>query len=214
MTHPLLDDYDKLAKGVDREFRRNKKLHGKRIQCRERCTDCCRHLFQITEIEAADISGAVKRLPADKRRELIERAKAYLPARKAIMQQHGYIEARGNLPKPETRLACPALVEGRCAIYEHRPVICRKYGMPLLHPDNPGRVFACELNFQPGEVISDARLVQIQTSIDNDWKTLQREFDKAGGRRAELPLTVADAIVRDCEEYLLEKAGKKSEGAL
>ena len=58
-----------------------------------------------------------------------------------------------SLPPPGLRLACPALEDGACQIYENRPLMCRKYGMPLYNPQKPEQVFACELNFKPGEEI-------------------------------------------------------------
>jgi Fe-S-cluster containining protein len=159
-------------------------------------------VFQISEIEAAEISRFVKQLAAASRSLLESRARSYRPARDATMKRHGYLDARGNLPSPETRLACAALVDGRCAIYDHRPLICRKYGMPLVDPRQPGRVSACELNFQRGERIDDQRLVEIQTGLSENWSQAQRDYDHAGGRRHDLPISVADAILEDFEDYL------------
>lgn len=202
MSANITDEYAEIAAATSREFQRNRRRYGRKIRCAAGCTDCCHHLFSITEIEAAEISRAVKRLPADVRPVVIQQAKLYEPARREIMLRHGYIQARGNLPSPETRLACPALVEGRCAIYDTRPLICRKYGMPIVDATQPGRTFACELNFRRGEAIADSQLVTIQTGINERWSTLQRQYDQAGGRRAELPISVARAIMEDFEPYL------------
>ncbi len=178
-------------------------LHGERIHCRRGCMQCCYHLFQITEVEAAVISRAVRAMPTAERENLRARARAYLPRREEIMQQHGMIEAWGHLPPEGTRLACPALAyDGACRIYDHRPLICRKFGIPLYNPQKPGRVFACELNFSPGEEIDDPQLVQIQTSIYQTWKTVQDDYNHAGGRRDDFPITVARAILEDFEPYL------------
>jgi Fe-S-cluster containining protein len=202
MDHSIREHYRQACGRVSGEFRRNQKLHGGRIHCRAGCDDCCHHLFQISEIEAAEISLFVKELPAASRSLLESRARSYRPARDAIMKQHGYLDARGNLPSPETRLGCAALVDGCCAIYDHRPLICRKYGMPLVDPRQPGRVFACELNFKRGEQIDDHQLVEIQTGLSENWGQVQRDYDHAGGRRHDLPISVADAILEDFEDYL------------
>lgn len=191
------------ARRWDTEFRRNLDLHGDRIQCRRGCTHCCYQLFQITEPEAAVISRAVREMPAAERDDLQSRARAYLPQREAILHEHGLIEAWGRLPAEGERLACPALGDdGACRIYEHRPLICRKYGIPLYNPQKPGRVFACELNFQPGDEIDDPQLVQIQTGLYQEWKQVQEEYNDAGGRRDEMPITVARALLEDFEAYL------------
>jgi Fe-S-cluster containining protein len=188
---------------VAQEFNRNVGLHGARIHCCRGCSDCCHHLFQITEIEAAAISGAVKQLPEPERADLQARARAYLPRREEIMRRHGVVEAWGRLPPEGTRLACPALADdGSCRIYGCRPLICRKFGIPLYNPQKPGRVFACELNFAAGEEIDDPHLVQVQTSIHEEWKAVQDDYNQAGGRRDEAPITVARALLEDFEDYL------------
>ena len=44
------------------EFTRQKSHYGSKIQCRLGCTDCCHHLFRITELEAAYVSKGGKEL--------------------------------------------------------------------------------------------------------------------------------------------------------
>lgn len=203
MENPFLLRYQQSCTQVAAEFDRNLGLHGERIHCRRGCSDCCHHLFQITEIEAAVISRAVKRMPEAERDDLQDRARDYLPRRDQIMREHGMIEAWGSLPPEGNRLACPALdADGACRIYDHRPLICRKFGIPLYNPLKPGRVFACELNFSPGDEIDDPRLVQIQTGIYDDWKAAQDDYNAAGGRRDEFPITVARALLEDFEGCL------------
>ena len=69
------DGLRRLADDWETEFARNKQLHGDKIHCRKGCSDCCHHLFQITEIEAAYISTGVKTLPNEKRQALQQRAR-------------------------------------------------------------------------------------------------------------------------------------------
>ena len=46
---------------------------------------------------------------------------------------------------------CPLLHEGTCLLYEHRPVICRTHGMPLVVEENGlRRVDCCPENFKDG----------------------------------------------------------------
>lgn len=182
------------------EFDRNRRLHGERIHCGPGCSACCHQLFQITEIEAAEVSTAVHALAPDSAASLRRRAQVYLADRAnliAVTNPDALPEAWGSLPPPGARLACPALVDGICSIYDHRPIICRKFGMPLWNPDRPGRVYACELNFSPGDEIEDGQLIQIQTGLHNAWKALQSEYNDAGGYRDPNPITVARAILED-----------------
>ncbi len=184
------------------EFARQKAHYGSKIQCRLGCTDCCHHLFRITEIEAAYISNYVKGLSLDARRRLEERARQYQQERERLLADNAVPDAWGTLPAPGMRLACPALENGACQIYAHRPLVCRKFGMPLFHPQKPDRVFACELNFKSGEEIVDSQLVQIQTSIHERWTRVQAEFNRKGGSRDPKPITVARAILEDFEPCL------------
>ena len=59
------DDYLEVAAEWEAEFSRLKREYGEKIHCRKGCTDCCSQMFQITEVEAAYISRAVKQLPPD-----------------------------------------------------------------------------------------------------------------------------------------------------
>jgi Fe-S-cluster containining protein len=185
------------SREVDEEFGRNRRLHGDRIQCRAGCADCCSQLFQITEIEAGIISRGVRALDPAAREQLRSRAERYMTERRALVEGIGEPEAWGQLPPPGARLPCPALEDGVCSIYEHRPLICRKFGIPLWNPDRPGRVYACALNFADGDEINDGELIRIQTGIHERWKAVQRQYNEQGGRRESEPVTVARAILED-----------------
>jgi hypothetical protein len=56
-----------------------------------------------------------------------------------------------NIPQtanPESDDCCPFLVGDACTIYDHRPIICRTQGLPLLFTGDEGwELSACELNF-------------------------------------------------------------------
>jgi Fe-S-cluster containining protein len=194
-----ISQFLEIAAEWESEFARNKKEYGERIHCRRGCTDCCSQMFQITEIEAAYISQGVKRLPPKEREKLRERAREYEAQRERILTTRNVPDAWGSLPPPGLRLACPALEDGACRIYEYRPLICRKYGIPLYNPRKPDQLFACELNFSPGEELEVTELVQIQTAIQERWGEVQAEYNKRGGRRDPEPITVARAILEDFE---------------
>jgi len=193
----LIGRYLEICAVYEGEFERNRRLHGSRIQCRPGCSECCHQLFQITEIEAAHISRGVKELEPEPRERMAARAHGFLEPRKALVTASGEPEAWGSLPPPGTRLACPALQDGMCQIYEFRPLICRKFGMPLFNPAKPDRIYACGLNFREGEEIEDPQLIQIQTGIHERWKQVQIEYNERGGYRDPGPITVARAIIED-----------------
>jgi len=198
----MIGSFHRICNRIAEEFSRNRHLHGARIQCGPGCSDCCSQLFQITEVEAAFLSAGVRTLPEVQQNQLRERAGRYLEARARLVSEKGEQEAWGGLPPEGTRLACPALDEGICTVYEWRPLICRKYGIPLYNPEKPDRVFACERNFRAGEEIEDGRLIQIQTALHAETKEMQREWDRQGLHRDGRPLTVARAIAEDLRAWL------------
>jgi Fe-S-cluster containining protein len=194
-----ISQFLEIAAEWESEFARNKKEYGERIHCRRGCTDCCSQMFQITEIEAAYISQALKRFPPNERENLREKALQYEAQRERLLKNRNVPDAWGSLPPPGLRLACPALEDGACRIYEYRPLICRKYGIPLYNPRKPDQLFACELNFSPGEELEVTELVQIQTAIQDRWTEVQADYNKRGGHRDPKPITVARAILEDFE---------------
>ena len=102
-----------IASAWEAEFGRNQRLHGTKIKCQRGCTDCCHHLFQITELEAAFIAQAVKGMPDEKRQPMQERAQKYMEDREKLLSERQVPDAWGSLPPPGLRLACPAARKGR-----------------------------------------------------------------------------------------------------
>jgi Fe-S-cluster containining protein len=196
-------ELDHIARKWEAEFRRNKQVYGAKMRCGKGCNDCCHHLFVITELEGARISHAVKALPDAVRVDLQQNAREYLEKRQQLLATRTVEDAWGSLPPSGLRLSCPALgKQGECRIYPARPLICHKYGMPLFNPAKPDRIFACELNFQPGEELDVEDLVQIQTVLHDEWKQVQGRYNSTGGRRDPQPITVARALLEDFESFL------------
>lgn len=197
--HPLLQQLEAVCAAADREFARSAGLHGPRILCKRGCSDCCGQVFRITEPEAARISQFVSMLPKAERERLGTAARAYLHRR---AQLFGNTETWDSPPPTGARLPCPALTaEGACGIYEARPIICRKFGVPVFNPDK-GSVTACELNFNPGDPIEDGQLVSNQTSLYRAQQALQAAWNDAGGTRVDDPLCVASALQGDFSRLL------------
>jgi Fe-S-cluster containining protein len=193
--------FDDMAEAWEQEFARNRSLHGERLQCRAGCDSCCSQMFHITELEAAVVSAGVQQLEPAARQHLQTRATAYLETRRQLAAEQGIVETWGHLPLEGTRLACPALEAGVCQIYEHRPLICRKFGIPLWNPTRQ-TLQACELNFRAGDEINDAQLIQIQTPLHQSWRAVQATYNAQSGHRDTAPLTVARAIAQDCSAWL------------
>ena len=197
------------ARAVDR-YRDHIAPNGRKgLQCGKGCSSCCYQLFNISLLEAAAISRHLKTLPPEVRQRLRDRAIAYQPRRKELLRQRagetGLVQIEGKLPVAGLRLECPALDGDACSIYSARPLICRKFGIPIYSPKAPGRLGACELNFADREVIEDSgELVRRQTAIHNEWERAQQKVEEVAG--IDIPgLTVADALAVDYDAILRER---------
>lgn len=108
-----------LRENVDRFMAACLERHRDAMSCRAGCAMCCAADLTVFPVEAAPLAAAVEALPPPQRAAIRARA---------IAGRH-----------------CALLVEGRCAVYAERPIICRTQGLPLRLDD--GSVTACPLNF-------------------------------------------------------------------
>jgi Fe-S-cluster containining protein len=98
--------------------------------CREGCDRCCHQRFSVFEVEAAPLREALTALG---RRDPELRAR---------------VRAQAGDPAHSDR--CALLVDGRCAVYSARPLICRSHGLPVAVDAESGglRLDCCPLNFR------------------------------------------------------------------
>lgn len=126
------------------------------IQCRAGCSECCHQTFAVSEVEGALLRAGLSVAPAATRAEIVARARTY-------------VAGRGD--------PCPALSEaGTCGLYEHRPRICRKYGIPLWHPERPHELKTCRLNFRGVADLDADLIVEPQAAWAADWISLREEL--------------------------------------
>ncbi len=149
---------------VDGFFARVQERHGEDMQCSTGCSDCCHVRLTITAVEAAAIRALVAGWPEDRRRDLA-------------------------VEGPADR--CAALApDGRCKIYDARPIVCRSHGAPIrLRQDSLPVVEACFRNFTRVEPAPDCILDQETLSA----LTLAVDRDAGGnGERVDLAALVRE----------------------
>ena len=137
--------YEELLSDVELEFNRVRDIFIDRMQCRKGCSSCCNQLFSISAVEAAYISKAVKALEPQAQKLMREKALAYLKELTgSAIDENQSIEAHGqtvgdalNRLVGRHYIPCPALVDDACTIYSHRPIIARKFGIPLWESQKP-----------------------------------------------------------------------------
>ena len=126
------------------------------IQCRPGCGECCRQSFTVSELEGALLREGLRAAPPAAQAEISARARDYAPG-------------RGD--------ACPALGAGElCQLYDHRPRICRKYGIPLWNPERPHELNTCRLNFRGVADLDPDLIVEPQAGWAADWIALREEL--------------------------------------
>lgn len=125
----LLGRYDDLLGEVGQAFDAIRERQSRHMLCRSGCSDCCRARLSMTHVETAYLRRNLAQLPRERRAD---------------------VAARAQRDKQEY---CPALdPEGRCGIYEVRPLICRSFGVPLRRASRepliqPSTIDVCDKNF-------------------------------------------------------------------
>ncbi len=134
MTAPY-ETYRQLMARVEAFGQGIRERYAEELTCHAGCDHCCYQEFTVFPVEAYHLAQAVGALPAHARQRL---------------QQH-LQEQEGQLPMADEVQPCVLLREGRCSVYEGRPLICRIQGYPLFsamieHADGSQRD-CCPLNF-------------------------------------------------------------------
>lgn len=147
------------------------------ITCRVGCTGCCQHHLTVLPIEAAALREHIATLDAPTQARLHQQAQA-------ARQQ----ETEAALAQTDSAptIPCPALVDGACAVYPARPVLCRTHGFPLLYleEDDPtgGILDVCPLNFTDDAVTITHRDVFDMTVVNTRLVAASLAFDATGAR--------------------------------
>lgn len=153
----LLAEYSRLLSEVDDWFSRSQELHHEDIVCAKGCSECCRGLFDITILDAAFLKQGFEKLPEDVRTKVSLRAQEQLKRIQSIWPEftHPFAlnirpeEEREELMTSDNETPCLLLGDdGRCLLYDFRPMTCRLHGLPLV--DVSGEVMEndwCTKNF-------------------------------------------------------------------
>lgn len=168
--------------------------------CRGCEENCCRSRFyHHTLVEYMAIYTGYSRLVAEERRQVIAQASAYC-------RQHAEADAKGVA----ARAWCPLNAEGRCMVYELRPMICRLHGIPhvLQHPG--GRTVkgpGCEyFGSQHG---TEGHFPLDRTPFYRAVAGLEKEFRAALDVNVKIKQTIAEMILSFRPERWEEQQGEK-----
>ena len=147
---------------VDAHFDEAASRAGPQMQCAQGCQSCCHVDLSVFEVEAARVRDALAALPDPLRARVREQAR---------QTEH-----------------CAMLVDGLCAVYEQRPLICRSHGLAVLLED--GAVEHCPLNFT--QAPPDPAGVLRLAAINQPLSVIATLWDGVGDRVALRTLAAAD----------------------
>jgi Fe-S-cluster containining protein len=135
---PYFKKYEALVSNADGAFERVQQAHAECVKCKEKCTDCCYALFDLTLIEALYISHKFnEKIKGSDKAKLLEKANKadrgiHKLKRRAFKElQEGKSENEILTDLARERIRCPLLNEtDLCDLYDNRPLTCRFYGIP------------------------------------------------------------------------------------
>jgi len=208
-----VQNYRELLQQIDRWFARSMASYPEQIACRSGCSSCCRSLFDITMLDAYVLRLGFDRLPAQTRELVLEKCRARLDLMRQQWPgfQHPFV--LNSLPEEDWEMLMPdddetpcVLLDqnGRCLVYENRPMTCRLHGLPLV--DTTGEVLHdewCTLNFTDSDPLELEGLRGPFDEIIRAEVALIRSFtDKLLGRRiSQLDTFIPTALLIDFAHF-------------
>jgi Fe-S-cluster containining protein len=141
------DDYRGILERADEHFASVMRTQPQNLQCGAGCSLCCYGLFEIGSGDVPVIAEGLQQLHPSRRKKIIRRALEIVESSAHPNLRECEVEEKEAFFERTKATPCPNLDEtGRCMMYEHRPLVCRTFGLPL----REGRKYVgdiCELNF-------------------------------------------------------------------
>lgn len=142
-----MDDYRKILERADEHFSTVMRAQPQNLQCGAGCSLCCYGLFEIGSGDVPVIAEGLQQLHPARRKKIVTRAKAIVDSSEHPNLRECSPEEKEAFFDRTQSTPCPNLDDaGLCMMYEHRPLVCRTFGLPL----REGRKYlgdVCELNF-------------------------------------------------------------------
>ena len=186
------------------------------VKCGKGCSDCCHALFDITLAEAIYINKRFnERFSGLERSEILHRAdqadrQIHKLKRKVYkMTQEGRPANEVLLEVSKARVRCPLLGDDDlCAMYEHRPITCRLYGVPT---SIGGEAHTCNrAGFKGGEKYPTVNMDIVLDRLITIGRDLQKGIDSRFKDLGDMLLPLSMAIVTDYNEQYLGVKGKET----
>ena len=172
------DNYKRILERADQHFDSVLRAQPQNLQCGRGCSLCCYGLFEIGSGDVPLIAEGLEKMKAAQRKKVIRKALEIVDHPNlrecSPAEKEAFFERTQSTP-------CPNLDDsGACMMYEHRPLVCRTFGLPL----REGRKYlgdVCELNFHGA-----TKQQQMQAAWDLRWEDVLGPEDE---------FTIPEAIV-------------------
>jgi len=137
----IVPHYQNLLHHIDQWFSTAIDRYPEHIRCSGGCSGCCRGLFDITLLDAILLRQGFDLLPESSRDDvrqkclerLMELQRLWPELSPPFMLNHRTEDEWEDLMPDDDETPCPLLDgQGRCMVYEHRPMTCRLHGLPLV----------------------------------------------------------------------------------
>ena len=141
------DDYKSILERADVHFGEVMRTQPQNLQCGAGCSLCCYGLFEIGSGDVPILAEGLEQLHPARRKRVIRKALEIVESSAHPNLRECSPEVKEEFFERTQSTPCPNLDEsGLCMMYEHRPLVCRTFGLPL----REGRKYVgdiCELNF-------------------------------------------------------------------
>ncbi len=140
------DHYRGILERADQHFASVMRTQPQNLQCGAGCSLCCYGLFEIGSGDVPIIAEGLEKLHPSRRKKVIRRALEIVETTTHPNLRECTPEEKESFFDRTQATPCPNLDDqGLCMMYEHRPMVCRTFGLPL----REGRKYIgyiCELN--------------------------------------------------------------------
>ncbi len=200
---PAAERYRTLLTQLDRWSAEAQARHPGVIPCRAGCSACCHGPFDISVADTLLLRDAVAELPAPVQEAITTRATVLLGRMETIAPDWASpwdVRTLGEegfdaLSNALADVPCPLLdEEGRCRVYQSRPLVCRLIGLPMLTSQGEVIENACPIQDQfPAYAALDPQLFDLE-ALELLEAACVEEAAAAMGVDAEFETTIAAVV--------------------
>lgn len=209
----ILKRNEELLSRVDDWFSRCMETYPEHIACQSGCSACCRSTFDITLVDAYYLKRGFEVLPGPVKDAVLAKCHERLASMREHWPEldHPFVlnyrpeEDWEILMPDEDETPCVLLgADGRCLVYQNRPMTCRLHGIPLL--DTEGEVMHdewCTMNFTEVDPLGLTGLAAPFDAILREEVALFRDFTGLllGRRMSELDTFIPLALLIDFDGF-------------